>query len=253
MRPATVRRLLVFGVCALAVGGLYLVPSLAGSPDRVITGSSPEPSADPDPTPSSAVVRVSTSAGRGAAPTSSPTKKAPASSAPVGSDTDLFQRGRRSPTPSHSPAGATAYDPADERDLTAPTAVSSVSVAEVSHERLTVRWAAARDNVGVTAYRIWLNGFEVATTEQLVVTVPWFNDDSSQQVVQIRALDAAGNQGDTSPAVLAGRPSAEPTATPTPQPTETPSPTPSATETPSPSASPSPTPDATESTDAGNL
>ena len=32
MQPATIRRLLVLGVCLAGVGGLYLMPSTVGSP-----------------------------------------------------------------------------------------------------------------------------------------------------------------------------------------------------------------------------
>jgi hypothetical protein len=44
----------------------------------------------------------------------------------------------------------------------------------------------------VIGYRIWLNGYEVATTAQTRATLRWFNDDEGQHVVQIKAIDAAG-------------------------------------------------------------
>jgi hypothetical protein len=75
----------------------------------------------------------------------------------------------------------------------------------------------------VIGYRIWLNGFEVATTAETRAKLHWFNDDSGQHVVQIRALDAAGNQSRSSPTLLVTRPSTDPTDTPTPS--ESPTPT----------------------------
>jgi hypothetical protein len=48
----------------------------------------------------------------------------------------------------------------------------------------------------------------------------WFNDDSGQHVVQIRAVDAAGNQSRSSPTLVLTRPSPEPTDAPTPDPSE---------------------------------
>ena len=39
MQPATIRRLLVFGVCVAGAAGLYLVPGIAGAPARL--GSTP--------------------------------------------------------------------------------------------------------------------------------------------------------------------------------------------------------------------
>ena len=65
-------------------------------------------------------------------------------------------------------------------------------------------------------YRIWLNGYEVATTAETQATVRWFNDDAGQHVVQIKAIDAAGNQSTSSPTLLVTRPSTEPVPDPDP-------------------------------------
>ncbi|MCE3275347.1 MAG: hypothetical protein K0R13_1202 [Propionibacteriaceae bacterium] len=92
-------------------------------------------------------------------------------------------------------------------------------------DRLSLTWTAATDNVGVIGYRIWLNGFEVATTAETEVNLRWFNEDSGQHVVQIRAIDAAGNQSRSSPTLVVVRPSPEPTSTPSESPTPTPGPT----------------------------
>jgi ribulose bisphosphate carboxylase small subunit len=77
----------------------------------------------------------------------------------------------------------------------------------------------------VIGYRIWLNGFEVATTAETEAKLRWFNEDSGQHVVQIRAIDAAGNQSRSSPTLVVVRPSPEPTSTPSESPTPTPGPT----------------------------
>jgi hypothetical protein len=97
----------------------------------------------------------------------------------------------------------------------------------VTEDRLSLKWPAAQDNVGVIGYRIWLNGFEVATTAETQARLHWFNDDNRQHVVQIRALDAAGNQSRSSPTLVVTRPSPEPTPTPTPSESPTPSAEPS--------------------------
>ncbi|MCW2810924.1 MAG: hypothetical protein JWP61_1382, partial [Friedmanniella sp.] len=44
MRGATIRRLVVFGVCALGVGCLYLLPSVAKGPGQL---SAPQPRDQP--------------------------------------------------------------------------------------------------------------------------------------------------------------------------------------------------------------
>jgi hypothetical protein len=90
----------------------------------------------------------------------------------------------------------------------------------VTPTELTVRWAPADDDAGVVGYRLWLDGFVVATTADTEVTVKWFNDDMGQHVIQLKALDAAGNLSDTAQSVLVARPTPEPTPEPSAEPTD---------------------------------
>ena len=102
-------------------------------------------------------------------------------------------------------------------------------------DELSLSWPAATDNRRVIGYRIWLNGYEVATTAETRATLRWFNDDEGQHVVQIKAIDAAGNQSTVWSTLLVTRPVPEPTGrrrrprrrppapTPTPEPSESPS------------------------------
>ena len=115
-----------------------------------------------------------------------------------------------------------ADEPQDTEDSEPPEPVADIEPSAVTPDRLSLRWPAATDDVGVIGYRIWLNGFEVATTAETEAKLHWFNDDSGQHVVQIRAVDAAGNQSRSSPTLVVTRPSPDPTATPTPS--ESPSP-----------------------------
>jgi hypothetical protein len=110
--------------------------------------------------------------------------------------------------------------------------VASISPAEVTADALSLTWPAATDNKRVIGYRIFLNGYEVATTAETQVRLRWFNDEEGQHVVQIKAIDAAGNQSTTWTTLLVTRPSPEPTVDPTPTPTPT---------VPSPTATPTPT------------
>ena len=105
------------------------------------------------------------------------------------------------------PRTANAAEPKDSKDSEPPQPVADIEPSTVTTRRLTLRWPAASDNVGVIGYRIWLNGFEVATTAETRARLRWFNDDSGQHVVQIRALDAAGNQSRSSPTLVVTRPS----------------------------------------------
>ncbi|HET9648698.1 MAG TPA: hypothetical protein VFP34_10755 [Microlunatus sp.] len=224
MRPATIRRLLVFGVCALGVGALYLMPSVASTPSPR-GGSAEEPERLTAYRPVRAVDQHS-----GEAPSA-------ASPAPPATQTDPGARnpdGLRSDARADSPMRSTGISPQQRSvgDDQAPSTVSDLTFPDISPDRLTVRWPEASDNVAVTGYRVWLNGFRVADTTGLQVAVRWFNDGSQQQVVQVRAIDASGNVSVDAPARLVQRPAASPTSTPTSSPTAEPS-------HPMPSASPS--------------
>ena len=216
----TIRRILVFGVCALGVGSLYLVPSIASSPEQI---GAPEANDEPTNRP------VRAQPGR-----------SPESASPSGNHDSLTETdGDRSATaltrqqaavPTESPDGDSGRTtrkasalPKRTKDAEPPEPVADIESSSMTADRLSLKWPAAKDNVGVIGYRIWLNGFEVATTAETQAKLHWFNDDSGHHVVQIRAVDAAGNQSRSSPTLVVTRPSPDPTATPTPS--ESPSPT----------------------------
>jgi hypothetical protein len=133
--------------------------------------------------------------------------------------------------------GATAFDPTISDDAVAPAPVTEVTSGDVTPDRLTLRWPAASDNVGVASYRVLLNGYEVASTPATHATVRWFNDDARDHIVQVRALDAAGNESPASPSLLVARPTPSPSPSPTPAPSTDPGPSDSPTPEPTPSAS----------------
>jgi len=241
VRPETIRRLIVFGVCALGVGSLYLVPSMPGAPNP---SGFPPPGDRPDGSPSRSLGQPPQAAATGVvapAATERPSQSPPRPQIGRATATSLPPEPRPA---ERSPAGQTAFDPNDERDHEPPTRVAAIEPAEVTSEGLGLSWPAATDNNRVIGYRVLLNGYEVATTAETRATVPWFNDDTGQHVVQIKAIDAAGNLSTGSPTLLVVRPSTEPSPTPTPTPEPTPTPTQSATPTTNPS--PTPSPQATE-------
>jgi len=241
MHAVTIRRMIVFGVCALGVGSLYLVPSIAGSPEQIGV-----PNANDEPTSGAAGAQLDTS---------------PQSAAPSGDHNSLTgsRRDRMSTAPTTQSAEAPTGSPdgdedratpksADETndtmDSEPPAPVVVIEPSAVTVDQLSLTWPAATDDVGVIGYRIWLNGFDVATTAETTAKLHWFNNDSGHHVVQIRAIDAAGNQSRSSPTLVIVRPSPEPMPTPTPTPSETPTPTDGPTDSGGPAAqtSPGPTP-----------
>lgn len=262
--------MIVFGVCALGVGALYLAPSMARSPDQV--GSPPRTQDQPTPRPRVVVTKTATAPPAPSAPL--PTTVARTGPVPtVATRSATVDEPTEEPTDEESAAeesapeesaptkratpktvrrGATAVDPNRTTDDTPPAAVPKITLSAVTPDAFTVGWDAAEDNVGVVSYQVWLNGFLVATTEGLQATVDWFNDDGGQHVVQVRAVDAAGNQSTDTPTVLVTRP--EPIALTVTPSSPTPDPTPTATPTPTTSPTPSvtPTDQLTSSPDPGD-
>jgi hypothetical protein len=216
--------MIVFGVCTLGVAGLYLVPSVAGSPSLVTV---PRTVDEPRPKPSGRTTANAPQAGAtgigvpvdtNLRPTTVPTRIAPADHP---EPTDEPRVATRAPE-----RARTAFDPDDAPDSEPPAAVTTIAPAKVTAKELSLTWPAASDNRRVIGYRIWLNGYEVATTAETRATLRWFNDDGGQHVVQIKAIDAAGNQSHRWSTLLITRPSPEPTETPRPTTTPTPTPTP---------------------------
>jgi hypothetical protein len=219
VHAVTIRRIIVFGVCALGVGSLYLVPSIARSPEQIGV-----PEANDEPT----------SRPVGAQPDTSPQSASPSGDRDSLSGTGRATQATATRLPSvaatEKPDGDTSRatrkagnQPKGTKDSEPPEPVADIEPTALTTDRLSLKWPASNDNVGVIGYRIWLNGFAVATTAETQTRLHWFNNDSGQHVVQIRALDAAGNQSRSSPTLVVTRPSPDPTDTPTPSESPTPS------------------------------
>lgn len=214
MRPATIRRLLVFGVCLAGVGCLYLLPSMAGAPSRVgsTAARSDLPSATaPDTTLVTAFSAEPTATG-GSNPTGQ-TTSSPGRTRDVGTTEGTGVDGQRSSTStSGSRTGATAVEPG--RDSSTPPEVGRLSVVTADAEHLVISWPEVDDDT-LVGYEVWLNGFSVVTVQHSRARLAWFNG-SDTHVIQVRALDAAGHKGPASPTLLVTRPTPPPEPTPSP-------------------------------------
>jgi hypothetical protein len=222
--------MIVFGVCALGVGSLYLVPAIARSPEQIRHSRTNE-----EPTNSAVGIRPAKPQGSA----SSTSDRAPTVDGVPADDQDAAKTASGAQS-SQQAASRTrdSSDNGDDRssrkakteestagsDSEPPQPVADIDASKVTPQRLMVSWPAASDNVRVIGYRIWLDGFVVATTAETRARLRWFNVDSGQHVVQIRAVDAAGNQSRSSPTLVIARPSSEPTDTPTPEPSDSPTP-----------------------------
>jgi chitodextrinase len=97
---------------------------------------------------------------------------------------------------------------ADHLPPSPPTAVGATGAVEPLRVELT--WSGAADETGVTAYRVYRDGAHVATTPG---DTTWINVSVLPQTTYsyvVRALDAAGNLGNASPAASVTTPEAVP-------------------------------------------
>jgi hypothetical protein len=228
MHAVTIRRMIVFGVCALGVGALYLVPGVARSPEQIRqAGANEEPTKSAvggqpgRPEQSASATGDRDSVPGETAPQETIGGPATTASGPQPSATRDKDRPEEDADDRFSPNASTDVSK-DSKDSEPPQAVADIEPSRVTPKQLTISWPAADDNVGVVGYRIWLNGFEVATTAKTKARLRWFNNDRGEHVVQIRAVDAAGNQSRSSPTLVITRPSPEPTDTPSPEPSDPP-------------------------------
>jgi chitodextrinase len=101
---------------------------------------------------------------------------------------------------------------ADYLPPSAPTAASTTSAVEPL--RVEVSWSSAADETGVTTYRVYRNGAHVGTTNG---ETTWTNLAVQPQTTYsyvVRALDAAGNLGNASPAATVTTPETVPPTAP---------------------------------------
>ncbi len=79
-------------------------------------------------------------------------------------------------------------------DTQAPTAPQAVTVTGQSPTSLMISWKASSDNVGVTGYRLYVNGVQKATTSATVTssTLTGLQPGTSYSIT-VAAYDAAGN------------------------------------------------------------
>lgn len=227
MQPATIRRLLVFGVCLVAVSCLYLVPSVSGTSSHIGASSRPHDARTTPPGPATGDLSSpdpgtqpsANSPGSAGMPSTAATQDPPN----PGSADPRNSAGSTEPTDPRGSAGHPTQRPAVQRltageskpaatavdsraDHAPPAAINRLWSTGTDPESLSIAWSAASDDRGSVWYEVWVNGFNVTSTQQPEATVGWFND-SSTHVVQVRAVDLAGNRGPWSPTLMVTRPS----------------------------------------------
>ncbi len=93
-------------------------------------------------------------------------------------------------------------------DITPPSAPASLDATAINSGRVNLSWSQATDNVGVTGYKIYRDGALLTTTPASATS---YSDTSvaggTTYQYTVRAVDAAGNASDPSPAATLTTPS----------------------------------------------
>jgi chitodextrinase len=95
-------------------------------------------------------------------------------------------------------------------DTQAPTVPANLSASAVSSSQINLTWSASTDNVGVTGYKVYRNGTQVATRATTSYSDAGLNSGSTYSY-SVSAYDAAGNESAQSTAVLGTTPAVDTT------------------------------------------
>src|SRR5437667_2239137 len=109
-------------------------------------------------------------------------------------------------------------------DSIAPTTPTGLAASAVTSTSLTLSWSPATDNVGVTGYRVYVNGTLLLSSSSTSVQVTELLAGGTRSFT-VAAFDAAGNVSAPSAPLSVTTPSLT-TSAPTPAPTPAPAPVP---------------------------
>ncbi len=97
-------------------------------------------------------------------------------------------------------ASATTQQAAPVADTTAPSVPGGLTAVATSSSQIKLTWSASTDNVGVTGYKVFRNGVQIATTSALTYTSTGLSRAITYSFA-VAAFDAAGNSSAQSAAV----------------------------------------------------
>jgi len=226
MRETLIRRLLVIVLCASGVVALWIVADQAVSTPDAASSAGPETNSRSGP--SSAPGPIS------AEPSSRAGRDHSNRGGSDGPRTEPISRRSRASTQQPAEQQLPTVDPQ-------PPAVRGLRVIQINHDSITIRWNPVRSwaahVAAISYYTATLNGIPAGETAGLELTINWFNDDmTGSHFIRVRAVDADGNRGLQSNALVVDRPA---TAAPRPSASTAPDPSsPAPDSSPTPSASP---------------
>lgn len=109
-----------------------------------------------------------------------------------------------------APVSATTQPPPDTIPPSVPTALSASAVSDT---RIDLTWSPSSDNIGVTGYRVFRNGVQVATTPSTAYSDTGLSPTTSYTYT-VAAFDAAGNTSAASVSASATTPDTQPPSIP---------------------------------------
>ena len=90
-----------------------------------------------------------------------------------------------------------ATSPKPEEDKEAPTKPSDLKVTDKTDTTVKIEWKASKDNVGVTGYKIFVNGKSIGTVKDDVLTAEIAKlTPKTEYTIEVVAYDAAGNKSE---------------------------------------------------------
>jgi hypothetical protein len=92
-----------------------------------------------------------------------------------------------------------AYDPAD--DTLAPSVPSEVFITESSSNSMTVTWKTSTDSLGVSGYRIYVDGVLAGSTRDTLFVISGLQPNIRYEI-ELTAFDQAGNESKKSEAIF---------------------------------------------------
>jgi len=98
-----------------------------------------------------------------------------------------------------------AYEYTGVGDTTPPSTPTNLTATAISSSQINLSWTASTDNVGVTGYRIYRDGSQIATTANTSYSDTGLSP-STTYTYRVAAYDAAGNQSSQSASASATTP-----------------------------------------------
>lgn len=95
------------------------------------------------------------------------------------------------------PCATWKYDTVESEDLVSPSVPANLTVTDISHENVKIKWDTSTDNIGVTGYKVYVNGVENMDIKEATTTLKNLTPETAYEIY-VTAYDKAGNASEMS-------------------------------------------------------